>query len=42
MHEKILLNPQTFFVFVLYCTKSRCSQIKPQFKVEIKDGLEAP
>ena len=30
MREKILWNPQTFFVFVLYCTKRRCSQIKPQ------------
>jgi len=26
MREKILWNPQTFlFVFVLYCTKRRCS-----------------
>ena len=24
-----------------YCTKRRCSEIKPQFKVEI-DGREAP
>jgi len=33
--QKILRNPQTFFVFVLYCTKRRCSEIKPQLKVEI-------
>ena len=37
MREKILLNPRTFFVFVLYCTKSRCSQIEPQLKVKIED-----
>ena len=30
-----------FFCFVLYCTKRRCSQIKPQLKVEIEDGREA-
>ena len=28
--------------FVLYCTKRRCLQIKPQLKVEIKDGRGAP
>jgi len=28
------------FVFVLYCTKRRCSQMKPHFKVEIEDGPE--
>ena len=33
-------NPQTFFVFVLYCTKIK-PQIKPQLKVEIEDGREA-
>ena len=44
MREKILGNPQTFlFVFVLYCTKRRFSlQIKPQLKVEIEGGREAP
>jgi len=41
MREKILRNPQTFFVFVLYCTRS-CWQIKPQLKVEIEGGREAP
>ena len=41
MREKKLWNPQTFFVFVLYCTKRRSSQIKPQLKVEIGDGREA-
>ena len=35
--KKILWNPQTFFVFVLYCSKRRCSQIKPQLKFEIED-----
>ena len=38
MREKILWNPQTFF----FCTKRRCSQIKPQLKVEIGDEREAP
>jgi len=43
MREKILWNPLTFLVvFVLYCTKRRCSQTKPQLKVEIKDGREEP
>ena len=31
-----------FFVFVLYGTKRRYSQLKPQLKVEIEDGREAP
>ena len=39
-YSEILWNPQTFFVFVLYCTKRRCSQIKPQLKIEIEDGRE--
>ena len=26
------------YFFVLYCTKRRCSEIKPQLKVEIEDG----
>ena len=38
LREQILWNPQTFFAFVLYCTKRRCSQIKPQLKVEIEYG----
>ena len=42
MRKKILWNPQTFFVFVLYCTKRRCSEIKPQLKVEIREGRKAP
>ena len=42
MREKISGNPQTFFVFVLNCTKRRCSQIKPQLKVEIENGGKAP
>ena len=29
------------FCFVLYCTKRRCSQIKPRLKVEREDGREA-
>ena len=41
MREKVLSN---FSVFVLNCTKRRCSQIQPQLKlkVEIEDGCEAP
>ncbi len=27
-----------FFIIFFYCTKRRCSQIKPQLKVEIEDG----
>jgi len=41
MRKKIIRNPQTF-LFVLYCTKRRCSQIKSQLKVEIEDEHEAP
>ena len=40
MREKILVYPRSFlFVIVLYGTKRRCSQIKPQLKVEREDGL---
>ena len=38
--KDIIGNPQTFFV--LYCTKRRCAHIKPQLKVKIEDGREAP
>ena len=31
---KMLLNPRSFFVIVVYCSKRRCSQIEPQLKVE--------
>ena len=31
-----------YFVFVLYCTKRRYSQIKPHIKVEIEYGRKAP
>ena len=30
------------FVFVLFCSKRRCSQIKSQLKVETEDGRKAP
>ena len=40
--QKNIMKSANFFVFVLYCTKRRCSEIKPQLKVEIKDGREAP
>ena len=39
---KIWLNPGIFVAIDLYCTKRSCSQIKPQLKVQIKDGREAP
>ena len=41
MREKVLSN---FSVFVLNCTKRRCSQIQPQLKlkVEIEEEIEAP
>ena len=38
IHEIRIVNPQTFF----YCTKRRCSDIKPQLKVETRDGHETP
>ena len=38
MKEKYYKNPQTF----LYSKKRRCSQIKPQLKVEKEDGREVP
>ena len=40
--QKNIMKSANFFVFVLYCTKRRCSEIKPQLKVEINDGREAP
>ena len=40
--RKNIMKSANFFVFVLYCTKRRCSEIKPQLKVEIEDGREAP
>ena len=40
--QKNIMKSANFFVFVLYCTKRRCSEIKPQFKIEIEDGREAP
>ena len=40
--QKNIMKFANFFVFVLYCTKKRCSEIKPQLKVEIEDGRKAP
>ena len=40
MREKFW-NPQIFCLF-LYSTKRKCAQIKPQLKVEIEVGHEAP
>ena len=34
--EKYYEIRELFLVFVSYCTKRRCSQIEPQWKVEIK------
>ena len=40
--QKNIMKSANFFVFVLYCTKRRCSEIKPQLKAEKEDGREAP
>ena len=40
--QKIIMKSANFFVFVLNCTKRSYSEIKPQLKVEIADGREAP
>ena len=40
--KKIVENLRTYFVFVLYCTKRRCSQIEQQLKVKIEDAHKAP
>ncbi len=45
MREKILWNPQPFFLFYTVqrdAHDSLCSQIEPQLKVEIEDGRVAP
>ena len=42
MRIKILSNPRTIFVIVVYCTQKRCLQIKPRLKVKMEDGQEAP
>ena len=36
LRKKILFNLQTFFCFVLYCKKRRCSQKESQLKIEIE------
>ena len=36
--RKNIMKSANFFVFVLYCSKRRCSQIKLQIKVEIENG----
>ena len=41
MREKKYYEIRRLF-YVLFCTKTRCSEIKPQLKVEIEDGREAP
>ena len=42
MRFKNIINSANFlFVIILYCTKRRCSQIEPQFKVELEDKREA-
>ena len=40
--RKNIVKSANFFVIVLYCTKRRCSQIKPQVKLKKDDGREAP
>ena len=39
---EIYYEIRKLFCFVLYCTKRRCSKIKPQLKVEIEEWLKAP
>ena len=36
--KNIMKSANFLFVFVLYCTKRRCSEIEAQFKVEIEEG----
>ena len=40
--KNIMKSANFFFVFVLYCRKRRCFEIKPQLKDEIEDGREVP
>ena len=40
--RKKFMKFANFFIIFFYCTKRRCSQITPQFKVEIEDGRDAP
>ena len=42
MHEKNIMKSATFFCFCFILYKRGCSQIKPQLKVEIEYGREAP
>ena len=37
--KNIIKSANFLLVSILYCTKRRCSQINPQFKVEIEDGF---
>ena len=39
--QKNIMKSANFFCFC-FITKRRCSEIKPQLKVEIEDGREAP
>ena len=40
--KNIKKSANFLFVFVLYCTTRRCSEINRQLKVKIGDGREAP
>jgi len=42
LRKKYYEISKLFFVFLLYCTKRRCSEIKPRLKVEIDGEREAP
>ena len=43
MRGKNIMKSANFFKILFYTVKrKRCSQIKPQLKVEIKDRREAP
>ena len=40
--QKNIMKSATFIFVLSYFPKRRCSQKKPQLKVEIEDGCEAP
>ena len=43
--QKNIMKSANFFLFLFYTVQredAQCSQIKPQLKVEIENGCEAP
>ena len=37
-----MMKSANLFVIVLYCTKRKCLQIEPQFKIEIEFYVDIP